>query len=154
MNLKLFKSHEDEDTISVENLFPGDQSEIYKSGKINYIINELLQTEENYINNLRRGLRNYDYKTIWQSGSLPVYDNLVHSSSNNKETYDKVNGEKQEEQEQKEILGNIDEILELHEQQIYPLMLRHRHDLTSLFDEFTKQIDVSKRGDNKNRKTT
>ncbi|CAD7012007.1 unnamed protein product [Ceratitis capitata] len=46
--------HEDEDTLSLENLFPCDQSEIYASKKISFIIDEVIQTEANYVNNLRK----------------------------------------------------------------------------------------------------
>ncbi|XP_034107149.1 kalirin isoform X1 [Drosophila albomicans] len=106
--------HEDEDTLSLENLFPCDQSEIYASKKISFIIDELIQTEVNYVNNLRKGLLNY--------GKLQDSENLP----------DGLRGEER----QKVLLGNISEILELHETEILPLMLRNQRDLKSLFDEF------------------
>ncbi|TMW43643.1 hypothetical protein DOY81_011276, partial [Sarcophaga bullata] len=37
--------HEDEDTLSLENLFPCDQTEIYASKKISFIIDEFIQTK-------------------------------------------------------------------------------------------------------------
>lgn len=42
-----------------------------------------------------------------------------------------------------QLLGNIGEILELHEKQILPLMLGNQRDLKTMFDEMTSYIDVS-----------
>lgn len=114
-------SHEDEDTISLENLFPCDQSEIYASKKISFIIDEFIQTEGNYVNNLKKGLKNY--------GDLQKYDQLP----------DTLKGE----DKQQQLLGNIAEILQLHEKEILPLMLRNQRDLKSMFDEMAQYIDVS-----------
>jgi len=52
------------------------------------------------------------------------------------------------EQRQQLLLGNISEILELHEQEILPLMLRNQRDLKGLFDEFAAHFEVriKKRG--------
>uniref|UniRef100_A0A1I8MIQ7 Uncharacterized protein n=1 Tax=Musca domestica TaxID=7370 RepID=A0A1I8MIQ7_MUSDO len=111
--------HEDEDTISLENLLPCDHTEIYSSNKISYIIDELLQTEGNYINNLKKGLQNY--------GNLDKYDKLPES----------LRGEDKKQQ----LLGNIKEILDLHEKQILPLMLGNQRDLKTMFDEMTSYID-------------
>ncbi|XP_065367312.1 kalirin isoform X1 [Calliphora vicina] len=111
--------HEDEDTISLENLFPCDQSEIYASKKISYIIDEFLQTEGNYVNNLKKGLKNY--------GALQKYDQLPEA----------LKGD----DKQQQLLGNIKEILELHEKEILPLMLRNQRDLKSMFDEMAQSID-------------
>ncbi|XP_061386368.1 rho guanine nucleotide exchange factor 25-like [Musca vetustissima] len=111
--------HEDEDTISLENLLPCDHTEIYSSRKISYIIDELLQTEGNYINNLKKGLQNY--------GNLDKYDKLP----------DSLRGA----DKQQQLLGNIKEILDLHEKQILPLMLGNQRDLKTMFDEMTSYID-------------
>ncbi|XP_073846458.1 uncharacterized protein isoform X1 [Musca autumnalis] len=111
--------HEDEDTISLENLLPCDHTEIYSSRKISYIIDELLQTEGNYINNLKKGLQNY--------GNLDKYDKLPET----------LKGEDKKHQ----LLGNIKEILDLHEKQILPLMLGNQRDLKTMFDEMTSYID-------------
>uniref|UniRef100_A0A1I8NQ35 DH domain-containing protein n=1 Tax=Stomoxys calcitrans TaxID=35570 RepID=A0A1I8NQ35_STOCA len=113
--------HEDEDTISLENLLPCDHTEIYSSRKISYIIDELLQTEGNYINNLKRGMENY--------GNLDKYDKLP-------ETLKGVGIQQQ-------LLGNIGEILDLHEKQILPLMLGNQRDLKTMFDEMSSYIEVS-----------
>ncbi|XP_017835678.1 pleckstrin homology domain-containing family G member 4B isoform X2 [Drosophila busckii] len=112
-------SHEDEDTLSLENLFPCDQTEIYASKKISFIIDELIQTEVNYVNNLRKGLDNY--------GKLQLVEDLPEA----------LRGE----QRQQHLLGNIEEILELHEQQILPLMLRNQRDLKALFDELATHFE-------------
>ncbi|KAH8296911.1 hypothetical protein KR044_000644, partial [Drosophila immigrans] len=111
--------HEDEDTLSLENLFPCDQTEIYASKKISFIIDELIQTEVNYVNNLRKGILNY--------GKLQDCENLP----------DGLRGEDR----QKLLLGNISEILELHESEILPLMLRNQRDLKGLFDEFAVHFE-------------
>ncbi|XP_073846459.1 uncharacterized protein isoform X2 [Musca autumnalis] len=113
------ENHEDEDTISLENLLPCDHTEIYSSRKISYIIDELLQTEGNYINNLKKGLQNY--------GNLDKYDKLPET----------LKGEDKKHQ----LLGNIKEILDLHEKQILPLMLGNQRDLKTMFDEMTSYID-------------
>ncbi|KAI8039849.1 kalirin isoform X1 [Drosophila gunungcola] len=114
--------HEDEDTLSLENLFPCDQTEIYASKKISFIIDELIQTEVNYVNNLRKGLVNY--------GKLKDVEDLPEGLSG--------------EAKQKLLLGNIEEILELHEQEILPLMLRNQRDLKGLFDEFAIQFEKNR----------
>ncbi|XP_004517387.1 kalirin isoform X1 [Ceratitis capitata] len=111
--------HEDEDTLSLENLFPCDQSEIYASKKISFIIDEVIQTEANYVNNLRKGLKNY--------GELGARTDApeVFKGAENRLC----------------LLGNIEQILELHEKHILPLMLRNQRDLKSLFDEFAVFFD-------------
>lgn len=114
-------SHEDEDTLSLENLFPCDQTEIYASKKISFIIDELIQTEVNYVNNLKKGMLNY--------GQLKDVEDLPEALSG--------------ETKQKMLLGNIKEILELHEKEILPLMLRNQRDLKGLFDEFAAHFEVS-----------
>ncbi|KPU76782.1 uncharacterized protein Dana_GF11439, isoform B [Drosophila ananassae] len=112
-------SHEDEDTLSLENLFPCDQSEIYASKKISFIIDELIQTEVNYVNNLKKGLANY--------GQLKDKEDVPEGLSG--------------EEKQKLLIGNISEILQLHEQEILPLMLRNQRDLKGLFDEFAVHFE-------------
>ncbi|XP_022231416.1 kalirin isoform X2 [Drosophila obscura] len=112
-------SHEDEDTLSLENLFPCDQTEIYASRKISFIIDELIQTEVNYVNNLKKGLANY--------GRLDTVEDLPEG----------LRGE----QRQQLLLGNVSEILELHESEILPLMLRNQRDLKGLFDEFAAHFE-------------
>ncbi|XP_004517388.1 rho guanine nucleotide exchange factor 25 isoform X2 [Ceratitis capitata] len=113
------EDHEDEDTLSLENLFPCDQSEIYASKKISFIIDEVIQTEANYVNNLRKGLKNY--------GELGARTDApeVFKGAENRLC----------------LLGNIEQILELHEKHILPLMLRNQRDLKSLFDEFAVFFD-------------
>ncbi|XP_016947740.1 kalirin isoform X2 [Drosophila biarmipes] len=112
-------SHEDEDTLSLENLFPCDQTEIYASKKISFIIDELIQTEVNYVNNLKKGMVNY--------GHLKDVEDLPEGLSG--------------EAKQKLLLGNVGEILQLHEQEILPLMLRNQRDLKGLFDEFAAHFE-------------
>ncbi|XP_054740092.1 rho guanine nucleotide exchange factor 25 isoform X1 [Anastrepha obliqua] len=111
--------HEDEDTLSLENLFPCDQSEIYASKKISFIIDELIQTEVNYVNNLRKGLKNYGeaHARTDAPEALKGADNRLR------------------------LLGNVEDILKLHEEQILPLMLRNQRDLKSMFDEFAAYFD-------------
>ncbi|EDW10299.1 puratrophin-1 isoform X1 [Drosophila mojavensis] len=111
--------HEDEDTLSLENLFPCDQTEIYASKKISFIIDELIQTEVNYVNYLRKGISNY--------GNLQKCEDLPEG----------LRGE----QRQQLLLGNISEILELHEKEILPMMLRNQRDLKGLFDEFATHFE-------------
>nr|XP_014087899.1 rho guanine nucleotide exchange factor 25 isoform X2 [Bactrocera oleae] len=113
------EDHEDEDTLSLENLFPCDQSEIYASKKISFIIDEVIQTEANYVNNLRKGIKNY--------GEL-------HARSDAPESFKGA-------ENRMRLLGNVEEILQLHETQILPLMLRNQRDLKSLFDEFAVYFD-------------
>ncbi|XP_014087899.2 rho guanine nucleotide exchange factor 25 isoform X2 [Bactrocera oleae] len=113
------EDHEDEDTLSLENLFPCDQSEIYASKKISFIIDEVIQTEANYVNNLRKGIKNY--------GEL-------HARSDAPESFKGA-------ENRMRLLGNVEEILQLHETQILPLMLRNQRDLKSLFDEFAIYFD-------------
>ncbi|KAH8252591.1 hypothetical protein KR032_000718 [Drosophila birchii] len=114
--------HEDEDTLSLENLFPCDQTEIYASKKISFIIDELIQTEVNYVNNLKKGMLNY--------GQLKDVEDVPEGLSG--------------EAKQKLLLGNIAEILELHEQEILPLMLRNQRDLKGLFDEFAVHFEKNR----------
>lgn len=73
------------------------------------------------MNNLKKGLKNY--------GDLQKYDQLP----------DTLKGE----DKQQQLLGNIAEILQLHEKEILPLMLRNQRDLKSMFDEMAQYIDVS-----------
>ncbi|XP_017478912.1 PREDICTED: rho guanine nucleotide exchange factor 25 isoform X2 [Rhagoletis zephyria] len=113
------EDHEDEDTLSLENLFPCDQSEIYASKKISFIIDELIQTEANYVNNLSKGLKNY--------GELDARADAP----------DALKGA----DNRQRLLGNVEDILALHEQQILPLMLRNQRDLKALFDEFSVFFD-------------
>ncbi|XP_016988843.1 rho guanine nucleotide exchange factor 25 isoform X1 [Drosophila rhopaloa] len=114
--------HEDEDTLSLENLFPCDQTEIYASKKISFIIDELIQTEVNYVNNLKKGMLNY--------GKLKDVEDLPEGLSGDAK--------------QKLLLGNVEEILELHEQEILPLMLRNQRDLKGLFDEFAVHFEKNR----------
>ncbi|KAH8257937.1 hypothetical protein KR038_003210 [Drosophila bunnanda] len=114
--------HEDEDTLSLENLFPCDQTEIYASKKISFIIDELIQTEVNYVNNLKKGMLNY--------GQLKDVQDVPEGLSG--------------EAKQQLLLGNIAEILELHEQEILPLMLRNQRDLKGLFDEFAVHFEKNR----------
>lgn len=114
-------SHEDEDTLSLENLFPCDQTEVYASKKISFIIDELIQTEVNYVNNLRKGLKNY--------GNLQDREDLPEGLRGT--------------QRQQLLLCNISEILELHDKEILPLFLRNQRDLKGLFDEFAAYFEVS-----------
>lgn len=106
------ENYEDEDNLSLDNLFPCDQSEVYASKKISYIIEELVQTEANYVDNLKRGLRNY----------LSIYsrDDLPETLKDTKNI----------------LFGNVEEILFLHENMILPMMLRNQRDLKKLFDDF------------------
>lgn len=75
----------------------------------------------NYINNLRKGLMDY--------GKLQERDDLPEG----------LRGD----QRQQLLLGNIMEILELHDKEILPLFLRNQRDLKGLFDEFASYFEVS-----------
>jgi len=73
------------------------------------------------VNNLKKGMVNY--------GNLKDAEDLPEGLSG--------------EAKQKMLLGNVEEILELHEQEILPLMLRNQRDLKGLFDEFAAHFEVS-----------
>ncbi|XP_055859035.1 triple functional domain protein isoform X1 [Episyrphus balteatus] len=109
--------HEDEDSLSLDNLFPCDQTEIYASKKISYIIEELVQTEASYVDNLKLGLKNY--------ANIYTRDDLPYTLKDTKI----------------DLLGNIEEILYLHEKMILPMMLRNQRDLKKLFDDFSEYFD-------------
>ncbi|XP_037888112.1 myosin-M heavy chain isoform X2 [Glossina fuscipes] len=113
------KNHEDEDTLSLENLFPGDQTAIYESKRISYIIDELIETEGNYVKNLKKGLQHY--------GSLQKHESLPIGLKG---------ADKQE-----KLLGNVEEIMILHEKYIYPIMQRNRNNLKNMFDEISEHIE-------------
>ena len=111
--------------MSLDNLFYYcDQSEVYASKKIHFIIDELIQTEANYVNNMRKGMLNY--------GQLHKREDLPEALK--------------DEQRRKELLGSVEAILKLHEEQILPMMMRNQTDLKQLFDDFVAFIDVSTAG--------
>lgn len=74
------------------------------------------------MNNLKKGLANY--------GQLKDKEDVPEGLSG--------------EEKQKLLIGNISEILQLHEQEILPLMLRNQRDLKGLFDEFAVHFEVSR----------
>ncbi|KAL5291020.1 hypothetical protein ACFFRR_010434 [Megaselia abdita] len=81
------------------------------------IIDELIKTEETYVENLRIGLKNYEQ--IFKRGDLPAG----------------LCGKKFV------LMGNVEQLLEFHEMQFLPMLRKERHDITRLFNEFVRFLD-------------
>lgn len=81
------------------------------------IIDELIKTEETYVENLRIGLQNYE----------PIFDRIDLPSG--------LRGKKFV------LMGNVEQLLEFHETQFLPMLRRERHDITRLFNEFVRFLD-------------
>ncbi|KAH8252592.1 hypothetical protein KR032_000719 [Drosophila birchii] len=89
-----------------------------KSDKcVHPILEELIKTEEAYVNNLYTGLENYG--NIFQRKDLPLG----------------LRGKKYD------LFGNIEQIAEFHRDEFLPMLLRNRRDLKRLFDEFLQFLD-------------
>lgn len=81
------------------------------------IIDELISTEETYVENLKRGLENYE----------PMFDRIDLPPG--------LRGKKFV------LMGNIEQLLEFHETQFLPMLKKERHDITRLFNEFVRFLD-------------
>ncbi|KAH8257940.1 hypothetical protein KR038_003211 [Drosophila bunnanda] len=89
-----------------------------KSDKcVHPILEELIKTEEAYVNNLYTGLDNYG--NIFQRKDLPLG----------------LRGKKYD------LFGNIEQIAEFHRDEFLPMLQRNRMDLKRLFDEFLQFLD-------------
>lgn len=89
------------------------------SQHIKPILEELIKTEETYVENLRLGLENYG--NIFVRKDLPIG----------------LRGKKYV------LLGNIAQIYEFHAEEFLPMLHTYRRDLKRLFDEFQRYIEVS-----------
>ncbi|KAH8290504.1 hypothetical protein KR054_003719 [Drosophila jambulina] len=103
---------------------PKDEEEVVgielrdKSDKcVHPILEELIKTEEAYVNNLFTGLENYG--NIFQRKDLPLG----------------LRGKKYD------LFGNIEQIAEFHRDEFLPMLQRNRMDLKRLFDEFLQFLD-------------
>lgn len=85
------------------------------------ILDELIRTEQTYVNNLCLGIRNYG--DIFDRADLPRG----------------LRGKRYV------LLGNIEQIVEFHRDEFLPMLLRNRNDLKSIFDEFKQFIMVRNR---------
>lgn len=83
------------------------------------ILEELIKTEETYVENLWIGINNYG--KIFERTDLPVG----------------LRGKKYV------LFGNIEQIAEFHRDELLPMFHRNKHDLKRLFDEFIQYVDVS-----------
>lgn len=81
------------------------------------IINELIATETNYVNNLKKGIQTYG--SIFRRRSLPV-------SLKGKKGY---------------LLANIELILDFHEHDFLPMLLRNKSDFKELVNDFRRFLD-------------
>lgn len=88
-------------------------------GFIKPILEELIKTEESYVENLWIGINNYG--NIFQRSDLPIG----------------LRGKKYV------LFGNVEQIAEFHRDQFLPMLHRNKHDLKRIFDEFQQFIDVS-----------
>ncbi|KMY94468.1 triple functional domain protein isoform X1 [Drosophila simulans] len=89
-----------------------------KSDKcVHPILEELIKTEEAYVNNLFMGIENYG--NIFQRKDLPLG----------------LRGKKYD------LFGNIEQIAEFHRDEFLPMLQRNRRDLKRLFDEFLQFLD-------------
>ncbi|XP_067626835.1 guanine nucleotide exchange factor DBS [Eurosta solidaginis] len=87
------------------------------SQHIKPILDELIKTEETYVENLRMGLQNYG--NIFSRKDLPIG----------------LRGKKYV------LLGNISQIYEFHMEEFLPMVHANRRDLKRLFDEFQQYIE-------------
>ncbi|XP_034650797.1 triple functional domain protein [Drosophila subobscura] len=89
-----------------------------KSDKcVHPILEELIKTEEAYVNNLYTGFENYG--DIFQRKDLPLG----------------LRGKKYD------LFGNIEQIAEFHRDEFLPMLQRNKRDLKRLFDEFLQLLD-------------
>ncbi|XP_055836769.1 kalirin isoform X1 [Episyrphus balteatus] len=81
------------------------------------ILDELIKTEESYVQNLFMGISNYG--NIFSRKDLPLG----------------LRGKKYV------LIGNVEQIAEFHQDEFLPMLRRNKDDLTRLFDEFSTFID-------------
>ncbi|XP_061391066.1 pleckstrin homology domain-containing family G member 4B-like [Musca vetustissima] len=84
---------------------------------IQNILEELIKTEESYVDSLWQGLNNY--------GKIFEQRDLVKGLKGKKYV----------------LLGNIEQIAEFHRDEFLPMLLRNRNNLKQLFDEFQRYIE-------------
>ncbi|KAM7344923.1 uncharacterized protein ACRADG_011440 isoform 1-T5 [Cochliomyia hominivorax] len=100
---------------------PDDEEQIELRDKgysfIKPILEELIKTEESYVENLWIGINNYG--NIFQRNDLPIG----------------LRGKKYV------LFGNVEQIAEFHRDQFLPMLHRNKHDLKRIFDEFQQFID-------------
>uniref|UniRef100_A0A1A9WWT0 DH domain-containing protein n=1 Tax=Glossina brevipalpis TaxID=37001 RepID=A0A1A9WWT0_9MUSC len=82
------------------------------------ILDELIKTEETYVENLWIGINNYG--TIFRRRDLPCG----------------LRGKKYV------LLGNVEQLAEFHRDEFLPMLKRNRHDLKRIFEEFIEFIDL------------
>ena len=82
------------------------------------ILEELIKTEESYIESLKKGLQNY--ANIFERKDLPTG----------------LKGKKYV------LLGNIEQIYDFHREEFLPMLYRNRRNLKLLFEEFQLFIEV------------
>ncbi|XP_073812326.1 uncharacterized protein [Musca autumnalis] len=85
--------------------------------QIQPILEELIKTEESYVDSLWKGLNNYG--KLFEQRDLPKG----------------LKGKKYI------LLGNIEQIAEFHREEFLPMLLRNRKNLKKLFDEFQRYIE-------------
>lgn len=83
------------------------------------ILNELIRTEQTYVNNLYLGIANYG--DIFDRADIPRG----------------LRGKRYV------LLGNIEQIAEFHRDEFLPMLQRNQNDLKMIFDEFKQFIMVS-----------
>ncbi|XP_023165036.1 kalirin [Drosophila hydei] len=106
----VYQPKEEEDEIEIELRDKSDKC-------VHPILEELIHTEETYVNNLFTGLENYG--NIFQRKDLPLG----------------LRGKKYD------LFGNIEQIAEFHRDEFLPMLQRNRRDLKRLFDEFLEFLD-------------
>ncbi|XP_034105491.1 triple functional domain protein isoform X2 [Drosophila albomicans] len=106
----LYQPKEEEDDVEIELRDKSDKC-------VHPILEELIHTEEAYVNNLFTGLENYG--NIFQRKDLPLG----------------LRGKKYD------LFGNIEQIYEFHRDEFLPMLQRNRRDLKRLFDEFLVFLD-------------
>lgn len=88
-------------------------------GCIQPILDELIKTEETYVENLWLGINNYG--NMFERKDLPMG----------------LRGKKYV------LFGNVEQLAEFHRDEFLPMLHRNKHDLKRLFDEFQQYIEVS-----------
>ncbi|XP_068146977.1 guanine nucleotide exchange factor DBS isoform X1 [Drosophila tropicalis] len=106
----VYQPKDDEEEVEIELRDKSDKC-------VHPILEELIKTEEAYVNNLFTGLENYG--NIFQRKDLPLG----------------LRGKKYD------LFGNIEAIAEFHRDEFLPMLHRNRRDLKRLFDEFLQFVD-------------
>lgn len=86
------------------------------------ILDELIKTEETYVENLWLGINNYG--NVFKRKDLPIG----------------LRGKKYV------LLGNVEHLAEFHRDEFLPMLKRNRHDLKRIFEEFIEFIEVRRNG--------